>query len=93
MTHANRQQLSPAGFRGSDFGCPIRLAEIVFRVELPQHGYLPLGRGRIPAQTSDGLAVPILDGIEFNFPMAGNPEEPNNTDFGQFERHVIILSL
>jgi hypothetical protein len=25
--------------------------------------------------------------------MAGNPEEPNNTDFGQFERHVIILSL
>jgi hypothetical protein len=47
----------------------------------------------MPAQTSDGLAFPILHGIEFNFPMAGNPEEFDNTDFGQFERHVIILSL
>ena len=85
--------LTAIGFRGSGFSSPIRLAEIVFRVKLPQHGNLARSRGRIPGQTSDGLAAPILRGIEFNFPMAGNPEEPNNTDFGQFERHVIILSL
>jgi len=79
---ANRQRLSHPGFRGSHFSSPIRLAEIVFGVELPQHRHLPLGRGRIPAETGDGLAVPILNRIEFNLPMARNPEQSNGTDFG-----------
>src|ERR1035438_4419784 len=60
--HASRQQLTAIGFRGGNFSSPIRLAEIVFRVKLPQHGNLARSRGRIPALTSDGLAAPILRG-------------------------------
>jgi hypothetical protein len=35
----------------------------------------------------------ILNGIELNFPMAGDPEESNESDCRQFERHDLLLSL
>jgi len=39
------------------------------------------------AQSSDRLAAPILNGIEFNVPMAGDPKESHESDSGQFGWH------
>ena len=54
---------------------------------MPQHRNLPLSGVSIPAQTRDGLTDPILHRIELNFPMACYPEQSNETNFRQFERH------